>query len=157
MLLIVWFTNFLVGQRIVIVRCEQVNISGSFYRNKCKLIAVLKTWGNDFYRNTEGVVFFFVFFPTKKAKNRKTDFLLFKSIYCMGSTGKFVKKKLQESFLLSRNFSTVICGTKIFMSSLLWANSLKTFAVIFVYCCSIQYQSLRICLQFMWNCKSKSC
>ena len=27
------------GQRIVVVRCEKINISGSFYRNKCKYIA----------------------------------------------------------------------------------------------------------------------
>jgi ribosomal protein L13 len=26
------------GQRIVIVRCEEINISGSFYRNKRKLV-----------------------------------------------------------------------------------------------------------------------
>ncbi len=25
------------GQRVVVVRCEELNISGSFYRNKCKL------------------------------------------------------------------------------------------------------------------------
>jgi len=24
------------GQRVVIVRCEGINISGNFYRNKCK-------------------------------------------------------------------------------------------------------------------------
>ena len=24
------------GQRVVVVRCENLNISGSFYRNKCK-------------------------------------------------------------------------------------------------------------------------
>ena len=27
------------GQRIVVVRCEKINISGSFYRNKCKYMA----------------------------------------------------------------------------------------------------------------------
>jgi hypothetical protein len=25
------------GQRVVVVRCEGINISGNFYRNKCKL------------------------------------------------------------------------------------------------------------------------
>jgi ribosomal protein L13 len=28
---------FIEGQRIVVVRCEDINISGNFYRNKCKL------------------------------------------------------------------------------------------------------------------------
>ena len=28
------------GQRIVVVRCEKINISGSFYRNKCKYMCI---------------------------------------------------------------------------------------------------------------------
>ena len=28
------------GQRIVVVRCEKINISGSFYRNKCKYMYI---------------------------------------------------------------------------------------------------------------------
>ena len=28
--------DVLIGQKVVIVRCEGINISGSFYRNKCK-------------------------------------------------------------------------------------------------------------------------
>ena len=34
-----WMWNFSIvtaGQRVVVVRCEDLNISGSFYRNKCK-------------------------------------------------------------------------------------------------------------------------
>merc|ERR1712113_1138039 len=30
------------GQRVVIVRCEGINISGNFYRNKLKFLAYLK-------------------------------------------------------------------------------------------------------------------
>ena len=33
--------NLLSGQRIVVVRCEGINISGNFYRNKCKYIAYI--------------------------------------------------------------------------------------------------------------------
>ena len=29
-----YFVLMAVGQRIVVVRCEEINISGSFYRNK---------------------------------------------------------------------------------------------------------------------------
>ena len=28
--------HIIAGQRVVVVRCEELNISGSFYRNKCK-------------------------------------------------------------------------------------------------------------------------
>ena len=35
---ITFVSLFLPGQRIVVVRCEKINISGSFYRNKCKLM-----------------------------------------------------------------------------------------------------------------------
>ena len=35
---ITFISLFLPGQRIVVVRCEKINISGSFYRNKCKLM-----------------------------------------------------------------------------------------------------------------------
>ncbi|RMX36777.1 hypothetical protein pdam_00008961, partial [Pocillopora damicornis] len=34
--------SLLTGQRIVVVRCEQVNISGSFYRNKLKYLDFLR-------------------------------------------------------------------------------------------------------------------
>lgn len=27
----------LLGRKVVVVRCEGINISGNFYRNKCKL------------------------------------------------------------------------------------------------------------------------
>ena len=30
------FAYFAAGQRVVVVRCEELNQSGSFYRNKCK-------------------------------------------------------------------------------------------------------------------------
>jgi len=29
--------TLLLGQRVVVVRCERICISGNFYRNKCKL------------------------------------------------------------------------------------------------------------------------
>ncbi|XP_062510361.1 large ribosomal subunit protein uL13-like [Corticium candelabrum] len=32
----------LTGQRIIVVRCEQINISGSFYRNKLKFLKYLR-------------------------------------------------------------------------------------------------------------------
>ncbi|XP_045585538.1 large ribosomal subunit protein uL13 [Procambarus clarkii] len=32
----------LAGQRVVVVRCEKINISGSFYRNKLKYLAFLR-------------------------------------------------------------------------------------------------------------------
>ena len=32
--------TLLQGQRVTVVRCENINISGSFYRNKCKLLNV---------------------------------------------------------------------------------------------------------------------
>ncbi|KAL9968832.1 hypothetical protein ACROYT_G020970 [Oculina patagonica] len=34
--------SLLTGQRIIVVRCEQVNISGSFYRNKLKYLDFLR-------------------------------------------------------------------------------------------------------------------
>ncbi|XP_065838007.1 large ribosomal subunit protein uL13-like [Oscarella lobularis] len=34
--------SILNGQRIVVVRCEQINISGSFYRNKLKVLSYLR-------------------------------------------------------------------------------------------------------------------
>lgn len=30
-------TFFSLGRKVVVVRCEGINISGNFYRNKCKL------------------------------------------------------------------------------------------------------------------------
>ncbi|WP_411016220.1 50S ribosomal protein L13, partial [Salmonella sp. s51884] len=34
--------NLLQGQRIVVLRCERINISGGFYRNKLKYLQFLK-------------------------------------------------------------------------------------------------------------------
>merc|ERR1719244_1652407 len=34
--------NLLQGQRIVVVRCERINISGGFYRNKLKYLQFLR-------------------------------------------------------------------------------------------------------------------
>merc|ERR1712154_672710 len=34
--------TLLQGQRVVVVRCEGINISGNFYRNKLKFLAYLK-------------------------------------------------------------------------------------------------------------------
>lgn len=30
------------GQKVVVVRCEGINISGNFYRNKCEYILVFR-------------------------------------------------------------------------------------------------------------------
>lgn len=35
---------FPLGRKVVVVRCEGINISGNFYRNKCKLSYVLGEW-----------------------------------------------------------------------------------------------------------------
>ena len=39
--------HIIAGQRVVVVRCEELNISGSFYRNKCKFVVNRKLffWG----------------------------------------------------------------------------------------------------------------
>ena len=36
------FSIFWTGQKVVVVRCEGINISGSFYRNKLKYLAFLR-------------------------------------------------------------------------------------------------------------------
>uniref|UniRef100_A0A2K5RXQ5 Large ribosomal subunit protein uL13 n=1 Tax=Cebus imitator TaxID=2715852 RepID=A0A2K5RXQ5_CEBIM len=36
----------LLGRKVVVVRCEGINISGNFYRNKLKYLAFLRKWMN---------------------------------------------------------------------------------------------------------------
>jgi large subunit ribosomal protein L13Ae len=38
------------GQKIVIVRCEALNISGEFFRNKCTFYIILRSSIHSFFR-----------------------------------------------------------------------------------------------------------